>query len=316
MLDLRTFFKNHFDTREVSDDNLRKFVEDHLNRMISHNGNAVYTTYIQDTQVLYDKFNTFIKQEDQTFTAQQGKTLLTDKILSEFVALVSRKEGAVRSEFGKDSPEYQEFFPAGLNEYHQVSKANAEMLMERMRNKGQIYIATLGQNFVDIFTNTLNKYLAARNGQLQAMGEVDGLKSDASNARNALSTQLMKNLLFIALQYVGQTDRLDDFFSQEIVRRKNTTEDGKSVETAPANKVTNIESQGITANTEVNFENTGTVPLRIGLSNDETTLNMGVGTTVLAGKQVIITASLLGSGDYLNVENATNVDGEYMVLLL
>lgn len=316
MLDLRTFFKNHFDTREVSDDNLRKFVEDHLNRMISHNGNAVYTTYIQDTQVLYDKFNTFIKQEDQTFTAQQGKTLLTDKILSEFVALVSRKEGAVRSEFGKDSPEYQEFFPAGLNEYHQVSKANAEMLMERMRNKGQIYIATLGQNFVDIFTNTLNKYLAARNGQLQAMGEVDGLKSDASNARNALSTQLMKNLLFIALQYVGQTDRLDDFFSQEIVRRKNTTEDGKSVETAPANKVTNIESQGITANTEVNFENTGTVPLRIGLSNDETTLNMGIGTTVLPGKQVIITASLLGSGDYLNVENATNVDGEYMVLLL
>ena len=115
MLDLRTFFKNHFDTREVSDDNLRKFVEDHLNRMISHNGNAVYTTYIQDTQVLYDKFNTFIKQEDQTFTAQQGKTLLTDKILSEFVALVSRKEGAVRSEFGKDSPEYQEFFQRSSN---------------------------------------------------------------------------------------------------------------------------------------------------------------------------------------------------------
>lgn len=316
MLDLRTFFKNHFNTREVSDDNLRKFVEDHLNRMISHNGSAVYATYIQDTQVLYDKFNTFIKQEDQTFTAQQGKTLLTDKILSEFVSLVSRKEGAVRSEFGKDSPEYQEFFPSGLNEYHQVSKANAEMLMERMRNKGQIYVTTLGQNFVTLFSDILNNYLAARNGQLQAMGEVDGLKSDALNARNALSIQLMKNLLFIALQYVGQTDRLDDFFSQEIVRRKNTTEDGKSTETAPANKITNIESQGITANTEVNFENTGTVPLRIGLSNDETTLPLGTGTTVLPGKQAIVTVSLLGSGDYLNVENATNIDGEYMVLLL
>lgn len=316
MLDLRTFFKNHFNTREVSDDNLRKFVEDHLNRMISHNGSAVYATYIQDTQVLYDKFNTFIKQEDQTFTAQQGKTLLTDKILSEFVSLVSRKEGAVRSEFGKDSPEYQEFFPSGLNEYHQVSKANAEMLMERMRNKGQIYVATLGQNFVTLFSDILNNYLAARNGQLQAMGEVDSLKSDALNARNALSIQLMKNLLFIALQYVGQTDRLDDFFSQEIVRRKNTTEDGKSTETAPANKITNIESQGITANTEVNFENTGTVPLRIGLSNDETTLPLGIGTVVLAGKQAIVTASLLGSGDYLNVENTTNIDGEYMVLLL
>jgi len=316
MLDLRTFFKNHFNTREVSDDNLRKFVEDHLNRMIANNGGGTYTQYIQDTQVLYDKFNTFIKNEDQTFTAQQGKTMQTDKILADFVALVSRKEGAVRSEFGKDSPEYQEFFPAGLNEYHQISKANAEMLMERMRNKGQTYIAVLGQNFVTLFSDILTNYLAARNAQLQLMGEVDTLKSDALQARNSLSVQIMKNLLFIALQFVGSPDRLDDFFSQEIVRRKTSSEDGSSKEVAPANKIINVESQGITPNTEVNFENTGTVPLRVGLSNDDVSLDASVGTTVQAGKSMIATASLLGTGNYLNVENSSSTDGEFVVLLL
>jgi hypothetical protein len=316
MLDLRTFFKNHFNTREVSDDNLRKFVEDHLNRMIANNGGGMYAQYIQDTQVLYDKFNTFIKNEDQTFTAQQGKTMQTDKILSDFVALVSRKEGAVRSEFGKDSPEYQEFFPAGLNEYHQISKANAEMLMERMRNKGQAYIAVLGQNFVTLFSDMLTNYLAARNAQLQLMGEVDTLKSDALQARNDLSVQVMKNLLFIALQFVGFTDRLDDFFSQEIVRRKASSEDGSTKEVAPANKVINVESQGITPNTEVNFENTGNVPLRIGLSNDDNSLDAAVGMTVQAGKSMIATASLLGTGNFLNVENGTGTDGEFIVLLL
>jgi hypothetical protein len=316
MLDLRTFFKNHFNTREVSDDNFRKFVEDHLNRMISNNTTNLYTSYIQDTQVLYDKFNTYIKSEDQTFTAQQGKTMLTDRILSDFVALVSRKEGAVRSEFGKDSPEYQEFFPLGLNEYHQVSKANAEMLMERMRNKGQIYVNALGQNFVTLFSDMMGAYLHARNEQLQKMGEVDTLKSDAMRARNDLSLQVMKNLLFISLQHIGYTDRLDDFFSQEIIRRRSSTDDGSISETAPANSITNIESQGITANTEVNFENTGTVPLRIGLSNDDNTLANNQGATVLAGKTMIVTASLLGSGDYLNVENTSNNDGKYNVLLL
>lgn len=316
MLDLRTFFKNHFNTREVSDDNLRKFVEDHLNRMIANNVSGIYAQYIQDTQVMYDKFNTFIKNEDQTFTAQQGKTMQTDKILSDFVALVSRKEGAVRSEFGKDSPEYQEFFPAGLNEYHQISKANAEMLMERMRNKGQIYVAVLGQNFVTLFSDILTNYLNARNAQLQLMGEVDTLKSDAMQARTDLSVQVMKNLLFIALQFVGQTDRLDDFFSQEIVRRKTSTENGSMKEVAPANKIINVESQGITPNTEVNFENTGAVPLRVGLSNDDSTLPPATGMMVQAGKNMIATASLLGNGDYLNVENATGTDGEFMVLLL
>ena len=87
MLDLRTFFKNHFNTKEVSDDNLRKFTEDHINRMIANNQSGLYTQYIQDTQVLYDKFNTFIKTEDQTFTAQQGRTIQTDKILSNFFFL-------------------------------------------------------------------------------------------------------------------------------------------------------------------------------------------------------------------------------------
>lgn len=316
MLDLRTFFKNHFNTKEVSDDNLRKFTEDHINRMIANNQSGLYTQYIQDTQVLYDKFNTFIKTEDQTFTAQQGRTIQTDKILSDFVALVSRKEGAVKSEFGKDSPEYQEFFPAGLNEYHQVSKANAEMLMERMRNKGQIYVANLGQNFVTLFSDILTNYLTARNKQLQLMGEVDTLKSDALNARNALSLQLMKNLLYISLQHVGFTDRLDDYFSQEIIRRKNTTDDGKNIEIAPANSVINVESQGITANTEVNFENTGTVPLRIGLSNDDTHIPANIGAVVQAGKMIIITASLLGTGNYLNIENINSKDGEFNVLLL
>lgn len=316
MLDLRTFFKNHFNTREVSDDNLRKFVEDHLNRMIANNGSSIYAQNIQDTQILYNKFNTFIKNEDQTFTAQQGKTMQTDKILSDFVALVSRKEGAVRSDFGKDSPEYQEFFPAGLNEYHQVSKANAEMLIERMRNKGQTYIAVLGQNFVTLFSDILTNYLAARNAQLQLMGEVDTLKSDALQARNNLSIQIMKNLLFIALQFVGFPDRLDDFFSQEIVRRKVSSDDGSSKEVAPANKIINVESQGITPNTEVNFKNTGSVPLRIGLSNDDISLDASVGATVQAGKSMIATVSLLGNGNYFNVENNTGTDGEFILLLL
>lgn len=316
MLDLRTFFKNHFNTREVSDDNLRKFVEDHLNRMVANNATGLYSQIIQDTQNLYDSFNTFIKQEDQTFTSQQGKTMLTDKILADFIALVSRREGTVRAEFGKDSPEYQEFFPMGLNEYHQVSKANAEMLMERMRNKGILYINNVGQGFVTAFSTILTDFLAARNTQLQVMGEVDTLKSNAAQARQALSVQLMKNLLFIAMQFVGEIDRTDDFFSQEMIRRKVSNENGSNKEAAPANKVTNIESQGIIPTTEITFENTGTVPLRIGLSNDEISLPNNVGTIVQAGKMLISTASLLGTGTCLNVENSTNTDGEFTALIL
>ncbi|MGL4360538.1 MAG: hypothetical protein ACRCSM_08590, partial [Sediminibacterium sp.] len=302
--------------REVSDDNLRKFVEDHLNRMVANNSTGLYSQIIQDTKILYDSFNSFIKQEDQSFTSQQGKTMLTDKILADFIALVSRREGTVKAAFGKESPEYQEFFPLGVNEYHQVSKANAEMLMERMRNKAIFYINEIGQGFVTVFSTILADFLAARKHQLQVMGEVDALKSNTAQARHALSIQLMKNLLFIAMQFVGETDRTDDFFSQEMIRRKTSYENVNHKEIAPANSIINIESQVVIPTTEIIFENTGTVSLRIGVSDDKTTLPHQVGTVIQAGKRFISTANLLGTGSFLNVENDTGIDGEFLVLVV
>lgn len=316
MLDLRNFFKNHFDTREVSDDNLHKFTEDHISRLMARNGNGQYSQLIAETTQLHAKFYNYVKQEDQTFSLQQGKTLLTDNIISEFVSQVSRREGAVKAEFGKDSPEYQEFFPQGLTEYHQISKANAEMLMDRIYQKGISYQNALGSNFGNIFGDILDRYLAARNQQLQAMGNVDAFKSEASAAREMLTLQLMRNLLTVATQYVGNLDRLDDFFSQEIIRRKNTKEDGSvEIKIAPSS-VLNVESEGIYPSTEITFTNTGTKSLRIGLSNEENSLPDEGGVVVNAEKTVVITAAYLGSGRYLNVENRNSVEGSFEILIL
>lgn len=318
MLDLKNFFKNHFNSVQVSDDSLRKFSEDHLQRLTTNNGNGVYLPLLTDTQAFYNDFNIIIKKEDQTFSAQQGKTLTTDNIMSDFVQMVSRKEGAVRSEFGKDSAEYQEFFPNGLSEYHQVSKANAEMLMERIRNAGQTYIAQLGQNFVTIFDTLLNNYLAARQQQLQTIAKVGALKSDAEIAREKLTQQLMRNLLIISADFIGHPDRLDDYFDQSIVRRLNTKNDGTVVSVAPANSITNIESQGLTQTTEVTFNNLSNVPLRIGMGGDNVSLPANIGLTVSPNTVEVTTVSSLGDANdtFLNVENVSNTNADYEVLVL
>ena len=318
MLDLRNFFKNHFNSSQVSDDNLRKFAEDHLQRLTANNTGNLYTSLLADTQVLYDDFNTIIKKEDQTFSQQQGKTLTTDNVISDFVQMVSRKEGAVRSEFGKDSPEYQEFFPNGLSEYHQVSKANAEMLMERMKNAGQTYIAQLGQNFVTIFDTFFTQYITARQQQLQTIAKVGALKSDAEIAREKLTNQLMRNLLIISADFIGYTDRLDDYFDQSIVRRVNSKNDGTVVSLAPANSITNIESQGLTQTTEVTFHNLSNVPLRIGMSSDNVSLPANIGLTIAPNSTELTTISSLGNPNdtFLNVENLSNINADYEVLVI
>lgn len=318
MLDLRNFFKDHFNSMQVSDDNLRKFAEDHLQRLTANNNGNLYSSLLADTQVLYNDFNTLIKKEDQTYSQQQGKTLTTDNIISDFVQMVSRKEGAVRSEFGKDSAEYQEFFPNGLSEYHQVSKANAETLMERMKNAGQLYIAQLGQNFVTIFDTFFNNYIIARQQQLQAIAKVGALKSDVEIAREKLTKQLMRNLLIISADFVGHTDRLDDYFDQSIIRRINSKNDGTIEGTATANAITNIESQGLMPTTEVTFTNLSNVPLRIGMSSDNISLPSNIGLIVAPNSTEVTTISSLGNPNdtFLNVENTSNISADYEVLLI
>ena len=318
MLDLRNFFKNHFNSSQISDDNLRKFSEDHLQRLTANNIGNQYASLLTDTQVLYDDFNTLLKKEDQTFSQQQGKTLTTDNVISDFVQMVSRKEGAVRSEFGKDSAEYQTFFPNGLSEYHQVSKANAEVLMERMKYAGQLYVAQLGQNFVIIFDTFFNNYITARQQQLQIIAKVGALKSDVELAREKLTNQLMRNLLIISADFIGYTDRLDDYFDQSIIRRANSKNDGTVVSVSPANSVTNIESQGLTQTTEITFNNLSAVPLRIGMSSNNVSLPANIGLTIAPNATELTTISSLGNVNdtFLNVENLSSVNADYEVLII
>ena len=51
------------------------------------------------------------------------------------------------------------------------------------------------------------------------------MKSASSVKRDVVEIQLMKNLLTIALMYVGNEEMCNDFFDQSIIRRKQNGED-------------------------------------------------------------------------------------------
>ena len=104
MINLKTFFKNHFDTKEISDDNIRKFTLDNLQRMIANNVNNILDAIINATVDAYDEYFGAITDEDTAFALQQGRTKTVDDITEAFKDAVSRQEGLVDSKFGKGSP--------------------------------------------------------------------------------------------------------------------------------------------------------------------------------------------------------------------
>lgn len=218
MINMETFFKNHFDTKRISDENLRKFAEIHLQRLSANNGGGEFTQMINDTTNAYTSYFGSITDEDTKFAVQQGLTITVNNAVENFKKAVSQKEGLVRATFGKDSPQYQEFFPLGVSEYSTATLQNVEMLMKRFEIASTTHQAQLGPALAAEFTGYLNAYTIARAAQLLKIGEVKDSKTNTSLQRDVVEKELMKNVHLIGSMFVGDVNRCMDFFDQSFIR--------------------------------------------------------------------------------------------------
>ena len=230
MMDLKKMFKNHFDTKEISDDKLRKFAEVHLQRLSANNGTAQFTTMITATTAAYTAYFGSITNEDTKFAIQQGLTITMRNVVDNFKKFVSQKEGIIRGNFGKESAEYQEFFPLGVDEYWQGNLQNIETLITRFVGAAERHNAALGAALQSDAENYLTDFKNARTAQLNKIGEVQAQKSETSTTRDVIENELMKNVHLIASMFIGDVDRCMDFFDQSIIRGSENGEEEETPE--------------------------------------------------------------------------------------
>jgi len=217
-MDLQKLFKNHFDTKEISDDNLRKFAEIHLQRLSANNGTAQFTTMITATTAAYQQYYGAMTSEDTKSAIQQGLTVTMNNIVENFKKYVSQKEGIIKGNFGKESAGYQEFFPHGLTEYSNATLANIELLIDRMVTGMQTHQAALGPNLLTDIQTFQTNFKAARKAQLEKIGEVKSEKVTTSTNRDGIENELMRNVHLIASMYIGNVERCISFFDQSFIR--------------------------------------------------------------------------------------------------
>jgi len=222
MLDLNILLKNHFGSRLISDNNIRKFAEVHLKRLSSNNGGGEFTQIITETQNVFDSYFGSMSDEDQNYAVQQGLTISVTKVLKEFKLFISSSEGLVRAQFGKKSAEYQEFFPNRMKEYWHLNLANADKVMERFYNVAGKHSNVFGDSISNLAQTLLTEFTEARSNQLKKKGEVSEKKTTTRERRKNLELQLIRNLHYIGYLYPGNVNRCNDFFDQSFLRRKTS----------------------------------------------------------------------------------------------
>jgi hypothetical protein len=223
MILLQSWFANPYDTKNISDDNIKKFVQKHIAQTTAKNGGGLFTTMLADTTLAYTNYFGAIDDEDVKLAVQQSLTMAADNLIKTFKDSVSQQEGLIRSFYNVNSPAYQEFFPHGVTEYREANKGNIDTLMNRMAVASQAHVGDLGAPFVAIWTGIKSNYATARTSQLGKIAEVVAAKTTTSDNRNELETQIFKNMFTVGMNFPGNVDECMDFFDQSIIRANQSS---------------------------------------------------------------------------------------------
>lgn len=79
------------------------------------------------------------------------------------------------------------------------------------------HIDELGCEFHDLFIDIRDRFVAARDAQLEKFGEVKEYKERTAESRDELEVQLMKNVLTLAKDHIGQPQAVTRYFDQSVL---------------------------------------------------------------------------------------------------
>jgi hypothetical protein len=169
-----------------------------------------------------------------TKSAQQmGGTITRAEAGELALAFISRKEGLVKSEFGKGSAAYTEFYPAGITEYHDATVEGFRALLTRYFNSAVKYKTQLGEAFCTEIENLQEQYNEARDEQSGGIAGNKSAQSQVREARKALTMQLTRNVLNIAATCVDNPEAFGKWFNFGLLEVANNHNGGENTPEPP-----------------------------------------------------------------------------------
>lgn len=244
MQNFDVFFKLHFDSVEISDDELNLYTAENIKRLAAVPRFSAITASLLDAHT--DYFGA-ITDEATNAAIQKGFTRTMENAREAFAKTAGRHEGAIRSKFGEGSPEYLRFFPTGLTEYREATMENIDQKLTRLAKAFTDLGSKLDPEVVADFTaasvagasprGVIPAFQTARAAQLSAKGANNASKTPSATTRAALELECQKALLTVALDSLdkapAERTELRRLFPQNLLEDRQTTTEA----TPPTNPV-------------------------------------------------------------------------------
>ena len=308
---LSNLFTDLFDDPKITNNRLVAFANDQILRLSANNPAAVYTPISTATTTAANALNAIIVLRESDTRTREGSTVGKKETRKDLVKYISKKEGLVKSVFGKPSTQYEEFFPQGLTPLRQGTEMEFDNAAEVIVQKAIKYEAELGGAFRTELTDLYGFWNTAYNRQNTDTVTADNDGSQETAAATTLRLQLTENALFIAYKNVGVPTAYATYFDTTLLFAQHRSRLYKGV--AAFNSVSKVHAIAYSGGKSLNMKNQGAVDLSFQLWLGETPV--GNSFTVQPGKSVKKQLSdFFSVGDNLRVTNAsTTTDSAYQV---
>jgi hypothetical protein len=314
MIQLFKYFRILFLSAQISRERLKGFCEDHIQRLAANNPGGIFTTILTNVTNAYNAYYGDLSSAVTNLAAREGLTTAMKAARAALEKNISLNEKLIAFTYAGNPVKYSQFFPDGITEYLRADLATFGTITDRFKNALTLNSADFTPAFIAAFTAVHNTFVANRNAQLTAKGEVEAEISDMATTKPALAKQLTTNLLTIALEYVGDESKSALYFDQAILDAAFREAD---------RRVTNEINPGDTDNV---FDNVSSPDVRISIKNESEDVLVGgfVSTvnavptqlTIAAGNEIILNASELGwtsERKFFNISNGSGIAGKYTV---
>lgn len=316
MIQLFRFFQVLFLSTRISRDVMKNFAEDHINRLTGHNPGGIFTTILTAVTAAYNAYFGDLASESVNEAVKKGKTKAMEESREALVALVVENEPLVKYTYRSNPSVYQEFYPEGLEEYHQSSISNLQTIGERYKAALTAHTTDFPAAVISAFTTKLNTFVANRAAQLSAKGDVASERSDIAGSKQELAQALTLNVLTIATHFLGDITKADVYFDQSILDAAFARSATKVEQDIDPAETQNVFDNISAPTTRLRFRNNGDEPLLFACLDAEDTAVSTSGMLLAVGGDVTMAASDLGwtsTSKFLNVTNPGTEAGAYTV---
>jgi hypothetical protein len=230
MRKLAGYSKIPFEGTPVGRTKFALFVLTLIDRLVG-SGVAAYAAVILELKAQYALMFGEIEQNKENLNTQITETKAVKEIKKQFADLVDKVDGAVRFIFGKDTDQYEEFFPHGITPFKIATLPNTQIVMEEMIALCSKYSSDLGPDLKASAIASRDAFVAERDKQLQYIGIVKSIIPGYKDKKAKMMKLLYKAMLIILQENIDTPDAMTTFFDEALIwpkrKKKDDTEDAE-----------------------------------------------------------------------------------------